>query len=446
MTPDPSTHRLNVSTWTYDKTGNLIRGQDQSGTWQRFEYDAAGRLVKVPNDSSFVLETYTYGVARERLINENSSGRTYYVWGGQNVIAEYTETTSGTMPNYNKAYIYAGSRLLMTATMASMTTESLAYDHPDRLGTKLITDGSGDHLQSTFPFGTSITAEGGGYINQSFTSYDRSSTTGLDYADNRTFSKGQSRFTQVDPLKMGAASVGNPQSNNLYAYTQNLPTDFVDPSGLDDEYGPTINGGTTWGAHWNWWEDLPWGRDNDGFRIAVDPYNPSTGGVGGGGGSLVPDKCPPYPDYPAIANLDGNIAKMVESYKWALSPGYAEAGDDAFAKIVGHAANFANLVRKSGDWDYKKYSNAQHNYETFGNFHFGAVAAAAGFAEGTILRAAGFIQKMFGDSPGDGGNISLLGILTNGGSAPFEDQLRDQDNIKLGISYYQHKFVRKDCK
>ena len=121
----------------------------------------------------------------------------------------------------------------MTAKMASSTTENLAYDHPDRTGTKLVTDGRGDQLQSTFPFGTTINAEGGQYINQIFTSYDRSSTTGLDYADNRTYSKGQSRFTQADPLEMGAASPGNPQSNNLYAYTQNIPTDFVDPSGLN---------------------------------------------------------------------------------------------------------------------------------------------------------------------------------------------------------------------
>ena len=69
-TADASTNRLNVSTWTYDKAGNLIRGQDQSGTWQRFEYDAAGRLAKVLDDSLNVLETYTYGATRERLINE----------------------------------------------------------------------------------------------------------------------------------------------------------------------------------------------------------------------------------------------------------------------------------------------------------------------------------------------------------------------------------------
>ncbi len=234
VTADASTNRINTTGWFYDVSGNLVRGQDANGVWQRFEYDAAGRLKVIKDDSgSVIYETYTYGASRERLINEYAGGRTYYVWGGSNVIAEYTETTSGTTPTYAKSYVYAGSRLLSTFTKTSATTESKELHHPDRLGTKLVTDGSGvDHMQSTLPFGTEINAEGGKYINQVFTSYDRSPTTGLDYSVNRSYSKGQSRFTQVDPLGNGAALVGNPQSNNLYAYTQNMPTEFVDPNGL----------------------------------------------------------------------------------------------------------------------------------------------------------------------------------------------------------------------
>jgi hypothetical protein len=48
--------------------------------------------------------------------------------------------------------------------------------------------------------------------NQVFTSYDRSGGTGLDYAQNRSYSKGQSRFTQVDPIAMASTSPDDPQS------------------------------------------------------------------------------------------------------------------------------------------------------------------------------------------------------------------------------------------
>lgn len=233
VTASTSTNRITTSGWEYDLTGNLIRGQNVSGVWQKFEYDAAGRIFKVKDDSNNVLETYTYGASREKLKVETSSQKTYFAWGGQNVISEYTEATASTTPGYVKSYIYAGRRLLVTYAQTSTTKEAKQYHHPDRLGTQLVTTGASTSFrQTTFPFGTTISAETTGNSNQVFTSYDRSGTTGLDYAQNRTYSQGQSRFTQVDPIALASASLGSPQSNNLYAYVQNMPTDLVDPSGL----------------------------------------------------------------------------------------------------------------------------------------------------------------------------------------------------------------------
>ncbi|MBA3352493.1 MAG: RHS repeat-associated core domain-containing protein [Blastocatellia bacterium] len=61
---------------------------------------------------------------------------------------------------------------------------------------------------------------------------DRSALTGLDYAINRTYDSKQGRFTQVDPIGMAAASLGAPQTLNLYTYCGNDPVNRVDPSGL----------------------------------------------------------------------------------------------------------------------------------------------------------------------------------------------------------------------
>ena len=60
---------------------------------------------------------------------------------------------------------------------------------------------------------------------------------------------------------MSAANVGNPQSNNLYAYTQN----FVDPSGLF--MAPPR---TDWSGWDNWWNSI---------------FGPQNGGDLGGGNS-----------------------------------------------------------------------------------------------------------------------------------------------------------------
>ena len=201
---------------------------------QRFEYDESGRLVKIKTDAGVLLEEYTYGTSRQRLKKVVANGdKTYYAWGGSSVLVEYSEASSASALSWAKSYIYAGSRLLSTITKSG-TSEVTEYHHPDRLGTKLITDTTANTAkeQATLPFGTSIDAETTGTSNQRFTSYDRSESTGLDYAVNRTYNSGQSRFTQVDPIGMDSASIGDPQSLNMYAYVKNNPIDFVDPTGL----------------------------------------------------------------------------------------------------------------------------------------------------------------------------------------------------------------------
>ncbi|MEP6850421.1 MAG: RHS repeat-associated core domain-containing protein [Acidobacteriota bacterium] len=277
-----ATNRISDSGWQYDNAGNLMRGQNDSGIWQKFKYDAAGRLVEVDNDSGTAIETYKYAADRSRLIRETSSGRTYYAWGGSSVMQEYTEGTSSTTPVYSKSYTHAGSRLLSTSTVVS-SAEVLEFHHPDRLGTRLVTNPSAStyYEQSTMPFGTAFPNESTGFSNQTFTTYDRSSSTGLDYAINRTHSSGQGRFTQVDPLGMAGASGSIPQSLNLYAYAQNRPTDFVDPSGLDDiPVEPGIIHVYTVDFS-DFWQFLLDSLEFNNHTIFSDP---GTGGGGGGGG------------------------------------------------------------------------------------------------------------------------------------------------------------------
>jgi RHS repeat-associated protein len=86
--------------------------------------------------------------------------------------------------------------------------------------------------QVTLPFGTALTSESTGSTNRRFTSYDRSSATGLDYAVNRNYDSQQGRFTQVDPIGMQASSLIDPQSLNMYAYCGNDPVNRMDANGL----------------------------------------------------------------------------------------------------------------------------------------------------------------------------------------------------------------------
>ena len=194
--------------------------------------------VKADNNVT-VLASYTYGDSNERLITDESGYLTYYATnGGGTVIAEYSVTPAlPTTPKWSKSYVYLGGRLLSTLTPNGSGGEAVDYHHPDRLGTRLVTDpvAGTSFEQVTLPFGTELNAESTGATNRRFTSYDRNATTGLDYAVNRHYDQQQGRFTQVDPIGMSAASIADPQSFNLYAYTQNDPVNFVDPSGLEPQ-------------------------------------------------------------------------------------------------------------------------------------------------------------------------------------------------------------------
>jgi len=232
---DSTSNRLNGPGFAYDAAGNQTRTQNSGGVWQRFQYDAANRLVKVKADDNVtVLATYTYGDSNERLIAEEGGLRTYYDCEGGATIAEYTESGGSTTPAWSKSYVYLGIRLLATLTPNGSGGEAVEYHHPDRLGTRLVTNPSTgtSFEQVTLPFGSALDNESTGATNRRFTSYDRSATTGLDYANNRHYDSQQGRFTQVDPIGMNSTSLANPQTLNLYAYCANDPINHTDPSGL----------------------------------------------------------------------------------------------------------------------------------------------------------------------------------------------------------------------
>jgi RHS repeat-associated protein len=160
---------------------------------------------------------------------------TYYAWDGGMTLAEYSPH-NGNQLKWQKSFIYLGGRLLATESGAG----AYQYHHPDRLGTRLITNSGGSIIseQIHLPYGTALTGESVSYGSSAnpskkrFTSYERSEGTKLDHAVNRQYHAGLGRFTQVDPIGMGAVDIGDPQSLNLYAYCGNDPINHTDPQGL----------------------------------------------------------------------------------------------------------------------------------------------------------------------------------------------------------------------
>jgi RHS repeat-associated protein len=232
---DPATNRITTAGFAYDAAGNQVRALIPGGASQRFQYDAANRLVRVKADDNVtVIATYTYGSSNVRLVSEEAGVRTYYDVEGTSVIAEYVENSGSSTPAWSKSYVYLGARLLSTLTPNGAGGAAVQHHHPDRIGTRVVSNPSNGSSfeQLTLPFGTPLNAESTGTTNRRFTTYERDAVTGLDYAVNRHYDPQQGRFTQVDPIGMRATELANPQSLNLYAYCGNDPINTTDPTGL----------------------------------------------------------------------------------------------------------------------------------------------------------------------------------------------------------------------
>ena len=124
-----------------------------------------------------------------------------------------------------------------------------------------------------------------------------------------------------------------------------------------------------------------------------------------------------FPGAPPGVSLDNNMQEALENDQFYPSRGSAHFYSWFYMK-----------VRNGGPWDYK---NGQPQYESFGNFHYGAVGTAAEIPEAVLLRAAGAAQMKAGTSE------EKFGYFW--GDAPYGDDPVDQVWIKAGIDYAKSK-------
>jgi RHS repeat-associated protein len=233
LTYDTKSNRVSTTGFSYDAAGNQTRSQRADGSWERYKYDQAGRLAAVTDDTGILLESDTYGADGKRLVSTSARESTYYLWDRNSVVAEYKQKAADPQLVWSRSKVYLGSRILATIDHGQ-SGDLVYYHHPDRLGIRLITNGSDNTVseQITLPFGTVLPSQSSSPTNPIFTTYDRSLSAGLDYAINREFDP-QQRFSQVDPIGMAATSLASPQTLDLYTYVGNDPINSTDPTGLD---------------------------------------------------------------------------------------------------------------------------------------------------------------------------------------------------------------------
>jgi RHS repeat-associated protein len=211
--------------YTYDPSGNMT--VEPLSPPNNMTYDGENRMTAFSGNGGAA--SYTYDGNGMRVVKSLSGGTTTVsIYSGSSVIAEYDNGAAPSAPS--REYVTGPSGLL-----AMFAGGATTYYHQDHLSVRLTTDGTsgsptyGQVLsqEGSFPFGEQW-YESGAANKWSFTSYDRDSESGLDYALARYYNSRTGTFCSADPL---AGSPGDPQSWNRYPYGRNDPIDVTDPSG-----------------------------------------------------------------------------------------------------------------------------------------------------------------------------------------------------------------------
>ena len=195
----------------YDANGNMT-GYAGDG----YSYDLQNRMIQASVSGAGTV-IYGYDTTNHRTYKAGYSSGTYsaeefYFYGVEG-------------HKYGTWKINPSSGVLLQATVTKQWFGGRLVSPEDRLGSK----------GKYFAFGeecTNVTPANPPNDQEKFATYTRDAATGLDYANQRYYSSVIGRFTRPDPFE-GSARPEAPQSWDRYTYTENDPTNSIDPSGLN---------------------------------------------------------------------------------------------------------------------------------------------------------------------------------------------------------------------
>jgi RHS repeat-associated protein len=223
--PDTSNH---LSGLTYDAGGNVTN----DGLGGILTYDAENRITTAGG------VTYTYDADGRRI--QKSSGTNYWYGPGGQVFAE---TDSG--GNWTNYIFFGGQRLARNIPQTPPAQADIKYYITDHLhSTAMFVDQAGAVANilddnDMYPWGGVVPGVGKTTSNNTikFTGQYRDTDTvaNLDYFGARYYSNTVGRFMSPDwaakPTTVPYAKFGDPQSLNLYSYTENGPINRIDSDG-----------------------------------------------------------------------------------------------------------------------------------------------------------------------------------------------------------------------
>ena len=210
-------------TFAYDRRGNLVERRGPAGV-THYVFDADNRLLGLTLPDGAVVR-YGYAPTGERIWREDSSGRTWFITDGRNLLAELDEAL-------DEANSYWHGPGLDNPLVMWRGGEQLFY-HTDMMGSvAALTSLKGD-VEATYltdAFGSVRTSTGSTESPFVFTARELDPATGLYDFRARVYDPRLGRFLSPDSIRRSPL---DPEGFSRYAYARNTPTRYSDPTGLD---------------------------------------------------------------------------------------------------------------------------------------------------------------------------------------------------------------------
>ncbi len=216
-----------VDDFLYDENGNMVAGDGRT-----FEYNAFNRPTRIQDASGE--STFFYGPNGERLKQVSPQGTKLYVGSDYEYVIKENELPVDRL--------YIGDYLLINGR--SDGSREYRYLYRDQLGSvTTVADNAGEVVErhAFDPFGEPLDSDwertgsllhsgefGETNTELGFTGHEHLDSHRLIHMGGRLYDPKMGRFLGIDPF---ISDVGNLQALNPYAYVQNNPLAFIDPTG-----------------------------------------------------------------------------------------------------------------------------------------------------------------------------------------------------------------------
>jgi len=235
------------ASYGYDLNGNALTKTVGSNTTS-YAWDYENRLTSVTLPAGGGTASFKYDPFGRRIYKSSSAATSVYAYDGDNLIEE-TNASGAVVARYSQG-------LNIDEPLAMLRSSATSFYQADGLGSVTSLSNAAGALAQTYTFDSfgNQTAASGSLTNPfQYTGRESDSETGLYYYRARYYDPQAGRFTSEDPIQFAGGA-------NFYAYVDNNPNLFIDPSGYcpagfrplnDDERQRLIRQALS--ERWNGW-------------------------------------------------------------------------------------------------------------------------------------------------------------------------------------------------